>query len=413
MKIVILSDGFTPYSSDGAEVIASNLSSGLSERGHKVYVITTVKDKKNVGMFEENGIKIYRLYSDYDPRFRAYKCINNRKVVSGVEKILREINPDVVHAHNIHAHLSYASLKVSKKYSKSVVLTFHDVMSVHYGKLGARLGLDNKIVLDSIRPLKQLSQYKFRYNPFRNIFIKFYLKYVDLMFSVSYALKKVLESKGIAPIEVIHNGIDVSKWEIEENILIDFKEKYNLDSKKVLFFGGRLSSAKGGMIASEVLNEVLKKINNVVLFVVGESNSFSESLIKKAKGLGIEDKIIMAGKIDHSQMKYAYASSDVVLVLSQYVDPFPTVNLEAMASKKPVVGTVLGGTPEVVLDNQTGYIVNPQNVSEISHKVFDLLSDPGKVRQFGQRGYNRVLNEFSEKDYIDKTISYYDKILGN
>ncbi|MEQ1561366.1 MAG: glycosyltransferase family 4 protein [Nitrospira sp.] len=413
MKIVILSDGIPPVGLGGAEVVAYNLAQALSKKGNEVSIITTVRKKDEAGVFKDGDMTVYKIYSDYHTRWRAYRSLNNIKVVKQFKNIIRDIRPDIVHAHNVHEHLSYASLKISKKYSKVVFLTFHDLTSLHYSKLGAYIDFYGNIIPDKISPFKHLLDNKFRYNPFRNIIIKHYLKYVDRLFSVSGVIKIILEKNSISPVEVVHNGIDISNWAVDEDALIDFKKKYNLENKKVLFFGGRLSSAKGGSVVIDVLENISKKVNNVVLLVAGNKNKSAEEMLERAEKLGVKDRIVFTGWIEHKDIRYAYASSDVVLVLSQYIDPFPTVNLEAMASKRPVVGTMFGGTPEAVLDGKTGYIVNPRDVGMISEKILNLLENPEKARQFGLAGHERVSSEFSEDVWVEKTISHYGTMFQN
>ena len=413
MKIVILSDDFPPKSFGGAGIIASNLARALFNRGHDVTVITVTDDRKNVGVSKDGGVTIHRLYSSYNLRFRSYMSLCNPQLVKEVGDMLRKVSPDVVHAHNIHTYISYASLKEARKYSKSVFLTVHDVMSVHYGKLGADVDPKGNIILDTISPWKQISQYRFYYNPFRNIVIKYYLKSVDRIFSVSGALKEVLEKKGIYNIEVLHNGIDVSNWKIEPEALADFKRLHNLGDKRVLFFGGRLSGSKGANVAVEVLSNVSEKIKNVVLLVAGEKNKAFDHILKKAEELGVKERVVFTGWLDHDSIRYAYASSEAVLVLSQYVDPFPTVNLEAMATERPIIGTIFGGTTEVVLDAVTGFLVNPRSIEYISAKVIELLSSIELSGKFGQAGFERVSNDFSEDAWVGKTLAYYATILEN
>src|SRR3989344_6225166 len=411
MKIVILSDGFPPNSLGGAEVIASNLSLALLKKGHEVSVITTVRDSKQAGFFIRNGLSTYNIYSSYPIYLRAYKCLNNPRVVKEVAEILKKIKPDVVHAHNIHEHLSYASLAKARKYARAVFLTAHDVMSVHYGKLGSHVSQDGKVVTDSISPWRQLLQYKLRYNPLRNIFIRFYLKKADVIFSVSNALADVLRNKGISKIEVLHNGIDVSNWNINEDKINLFKQKYNLQDKKVLFFGGRLSEAKGASQAVKVLAEVSRELKNVRLLIVGDKSKVGDSILMEIKRLKLEDRVVFTGWVEHKELPYVYGACDLVLVLSKYLDPFPTVNLEAMASKKAVIGTVLGGTPEVVSDGVTGYVVNPRDLKSTSKKVLDLLKDEEKSKSFGLAGFERVTKIFSEDFWVNEMLSRYDTII--
>ena len=413
MKIVILSEGFPPETFGGAEVIASNLASALLKKCLEVSVITTTKDKNKVGVSIENGLKIYSIYSDYNTRYKAYRSLKNAGVVNEVSRIVREIKPDIVHAHNIHNHISYASLKEVKKYCIAVCMTMHDVMSVHYGKLGAKVDTEGNVVMDSINPWKQFLQYKLRYNPLRNVFIRHYLKSVDKIFAVSLALKEVLEKQGILGIEVLHNGIDVSLWKVNHRALVDFKQKYNPENKKVLFFSGRLSSAKGGFVAVSVLKQVSLKMKEVLLIVAGDKNKWTEDMEKIAGGSGISDKIIFTGRLSHDDIRYAYSASDVVLTLSLYVDPFPTVNLEAMACKKPVVGTIFGGTREVVVSGKTGYLVNPRDIELTSRKTLELLEDRQKAESFGLAGFNRVSSDFSQEKWAEETLSYYATMLLN
>ena len=110
-------------------------------------------------------------------------------------------------------------------------------------------------------------------------------------------------------------------------------------------------------------------------------------------------------------MKCAFFSSSVCITPSIYLDPFNLFNIEAGAAKKPVVGTCFGGTAEIIIDNQTGYIVNPLNVEELSLKIIDLLKNPSKAKQFGEAGHERVKKHFSLSLQVDKTLEYYKKIV--
>ena len=110
-------------------------------------------------------------------------------------------------------------------------------------------------------------------------------------------------------------------------------------------------------------------------------------------------------------MRKIISESKMVVVLSLYLDPFPTVNLEAMASGKPIVGTCFGGTPEAVANNETGYIVNPYDEKELAAKIIDLLKNPEKAKLFGTNGRHRVEKFFSLDQQVQKTLEWYKKFL--
>ncbi|MEK7135015.1 MAG: glycosyltransferase family 4 protein, partial [Patescibacteria group bacterium] len=114
---------------------------------------------------------------------------------------------------------------------------------------------------------------------------------------------------------------------------------------------------------------------------------------------------------DRSEVKKIFTKAKIVVVPSLYLDPFPTVNLEAMAASRPVVGTCFGGTPEVVVDNETGHIVNPYDEKKLIEKIIDLLENPDRMKLFGSNGRKRIEKFFSLEKQIQETLTIYNKLL--
>lgn len=413
MKILILQDDFPPRSYGGAGVVAFNMAEGFKDMGHDVFVISIVKDRKEEGESGYKGFKVYNIYSRYHERWRAYLSLYNPMTVKKVKNIIEEISPDVVFANNIHFDISYHSLKLAKKSGAKVFLTAHDVMLFHYGKLvecvnSKDLSCPNKFNY-KVSSWQQIKKYRKRYNPFRNIIIKHYLKYVDRIFTVSDALKDTLNQNGIGNIETIHNGVNVSEWVVSEEAINKFKKKYNLQNKKIVLFGGRLSGLKGGEKVLEAMEFVSKEISNSVLLVIGKEDEYAKRMKVIASTKKVD--IVFTGWLFGNDLKTAYLSSDLVTVLSLCFDSFPTINFEAMACKKPVVGTCFGGTPEVVQNGITGYIVNPYDIKSSAEKILILLKNSKKAEEFGKAGYERVKTNFNSKDKLNKYIAMYETFL--
>ena len=404
MKILYLSDDFPPDNLGGAGVVAHNLAKAFKELGHDIYVVSTTQDKSKEGSYVQDGFKIYKIYSRYHRRWRAYFSLYNPQTVKKVSKIIADIKPDVIHAHNVHYHLSYHCLKIAKKSGAKVFLTAHDVMSINYGKIKLlkEATCENYLDYCKLSVLGQIKEFKKRYNPARNLIIKRYLKkYVDKTIAVSDALKSVLVLNGITNVGVIHNGIDVNVCEVDQEMVSVFKKNNGLENKKIILFGGRISEGKGINQAIESLSLILKEVPNAVLLIAGSDG----------KGINnINLPIKFLGWIRRNEMNIVYSACSIVLVPSVcIVDSFPTVNLEAMAFKKPVIGTCFGGTPEVVVDGETGYIVNSLDVNLLADKIIDLLRDEQKAIQFGQNGYERVKNYFN----LDQQAAKYFKLYSN
>lgn len=414
MKILYLADDFPPTSYGGGGVVAYNLAKEMARRGNEVFVLTTVQKREEEKKEILDGLIVYRIYSNYPyPYFlKSYISLYNPLTISKIKKIAREIKPDIVHSHHIHSHISYYSFKVVKKIGAKVYLTAHDTMLVSYGKSYFSENDENYKI--SLKEQIKAAGKIYNYNPFRNIIIRHYLKYVDKIFTVSDAVKRVLCDNGIINTETIYNGIDVFKWRASynENKIKEFKYKYNLEGKKIIFWGGgRLSGAKGStqiLKAIKIIKENYKNIN-AVLVIAGNKGYYTDKIEKMTADFKIDKFVILTGKLNFEEMQTAFFACDLSVTPSICFDSFPTVNLEAMVAKKPVVATCFGGSKELIKDNETGYIINPNNEELMAEKIFDLLQNQDKAKLFGEKGLKRIKNFFSIEMQTDKTLEWYNK----
>lgn len=278
MKIVIFADDFPPFSLGGAGFSTYTLACGIKEAGNDVSVITTCREAKDAGERDYNGLHVYTIQSNYHSRWRAYKSLYNEKIIPHIEAILKKIGPDVVHANNIHTHLSYHSLALGKRYGKVVAWTARDVMSFNYGKLKTKQYLEH---LDyKTTWIDHIALARKRWNPFRNFIIRKYLRSIDARFAVSYALKDALEANRIKNVEVIHTGADVETWKVAPDTVEQYRDKFGLVGKKVILFGGRLSAAKGGDKAIAALVKISKEVPDAIMLVAGKIDEYTAKMQK-------------------------------------------------------------------------------------------------------------------------------------
>src|SRR3989338_98683 len=401
MKVLIISDEFPPQVLGGAGTTAFNLARKLKELGNEIFVMTTCRDKKDEENFQYQNLNIFRIHSDYKARWRNYLSLYNPQTVGKVRRLIQEIKPDIIHAQNIHYWLSYHCLKIAKQYSRAVFLTANDTMLYSCGKTT----ISGKITWWDL-----LKQAKKRYNPFRNIMIRYYLRYVDKIFAVSQELETALRANKINNVALVYNGIAISDWTIEPPKIEEFKKRYNLGERPVIFLGGRLSYLKGAEQAIRFLAEIKKEIPEVVLLVVG-SDGFFEKGEKLVEKLGVKENIVFTGWLAGDNLKAAYHSADIVILPDIYFDALPIILVEAMACKKPVVGSCFACTSETTVDGITGYVVNPLEINQTSEKILDLLKNQEKAKQFGLAGLERVKTHFSLDSQVSQTLSLYQKYL--
>lgn len=158
----------------------------------------------------------------------------------------------------------------------------------------------------------------------------------------------------------------------------------------------------------EAMSAICRTVPGAQLLVAGKQDAFAERMVKHATTLGVEKSLVFTGWITGDELRSAYLASRVVVAPSIYLDPFPTVNLEAFAALRPVVATCFGGSREVVEDGVSGYVVNPLDVEVLSAKVADLLIDEEKAKRFGVAGYERVTTDFT----LEGQARAYEKLFA-
>jgi len=126
--------------------------------------------------------------------------------------------------------------------------------------------------------------------------------------------------------------------------------------------------------------------------------------------LNLEEYVVLLTEpIPNEEMTKVYSGCDL-FVLPSIVEPFGRVILEAMACKKPVVATRVGGPLDIVVDGRTGYLVDKGDPCQLASRVSELLQDEGKARLFGEAGRRRVLETYDWKNIAERYIEIYESV---
>ena len=121
--------------------------------------------------------------------------------------------------------------------------------------------------------------------------------------------------------------------------------------------------------------------------------------------LCLQNNVELPGAKPQTQLRRRLAAANV-FVLPSMIDPdggmdnLPTVIMEAMATGLPVVSTNLGGIPEMVIENETGFLVQPGDAAAMSDAIQKVINDPSAAARLGQSGYDRARSLFS----IEKNV---------
>lgn len=399
MKILFLNDAIPPRNIGGPGFRNFEVAKELLKRGNEVYFITSCQDKKQEGEEIKDGIKIFNIYSKYNLKYRNYISVCNLAVLGKIKKIIKELKPEVTHIDTVHIHLSYASIKVAKRYSKAVFLTSRDFMLYYPDKFLQKERACGEISY-KVNWFDNLKVARKRYNPLRNTMIKHYLKYVDKIFAISEEMKKALNQNGITNVDVLYNSLPIP----------DKEPQYIYNKSKIIFFPSRTSESKGVYTLLNAFPLIKKKVVGAKMIIVGATEDRKKRIREYMDKINIsKEDVEIIGWIRNDEVKSIYGKVTVVATPSLYPDPLLGVNLEAALYKKPVVTTCFGGAKEFVVDSETGYVVNPYDANELAEKIADILLDEEKSRRFGEAGYKRLKEKFSITVQVDKLLNYYNK----
>ncbi len=414
MKIVYITDKIL-FNSVGKIVLTE--ASEMVKLGHKVYIVCAHTNSYIKNIYPD-FIWHDLNYQEYG-RTRYWLSLVPNLRVKKIKEILSCIKPDVVHIHNIHQYLSFFVFFIARKYARKVFYTTHDVMSFHYGKLVEFLPSNiEKMRYDpdlmkhkfdyKVDVFQQIKRFRKRIVPFRGTIIKHYINDADKVFAVSGELKKTLNDNGIKNVDILYNPIDVNLYSSIEDELNKFKDKHNLKNKKIILFGGRLSYHKGYRQFLRSFERTLNKNYEVVGVVLGVDQKFKNRIINESSK-DLLNNMFLSEYLSSEEYVIAMLSSDIVVIPSICFDSAPLMVMEAMACKKPVVATCFGGAKEIVRHKETGYIVNPFNIDELTERILDIILNDEIAQEFGEKGLETVKNNFSVKKHIDKLLEYYNE----
>lgn len=293
-----------------------------------------------------------------------------------LSKIVRQWQPDIVHAHDPHAvsmaalALSFSAPNPRPKVIASRRVDFH--LQSH-----------------------AFSQWKYRQ--------------VDGFIAASHAIKSILVSDGIpaARIEVVHDGIDVDK--IARRPATDLHAEYWLPhGVPVIANVGALVGHKGQKYLIDAMPIVLREVPDAHLVIFGEGE-LRLALEKQIKQLKLTKRVLLPG---FREDVLSLVKTADLFVMSSVTEGLGSAVLDAMAMGQAVVGTNAGGIPEAVIPYETGLLVEPGNAADLAGAVVTLLKDPQLRKTYGDAGRQRVARHFGVDRLVDATLAAYQRFAG-
>ena len=167
-----------------------------------------------------------------------------------------------------------------------------------------------------------------------------------------------------------------------------------------------MQEVKGIRYLIEAVADLRQTVPTARLLVVGDG-PFKQSLMNLVQKLGLDEQVIFTGyRRDIPQMM----NTMDVFVLPSLREDLPLSLIEAMAMRKPVVATSVGGIPEVVVDGETGILVPPMDSTALAKAIARILLNKQIASRMGLAGRQRVENQFSADAVVARTQQIYNRL---
>ncbi|MDR7513162.1 MAG: glycosyltransferase [Armatimonadota bacterium] len=290
-------------------------------------------------------------------------------------RIIRDLRPEVVHAHDPHA--------------------------VALAAFALALGANRR------RPALVAAR-RVDFHLKRNAFSRWKYRQVDLFLCASNAIRAMIVANGVAPERAltVHEGIDVER--VEHTPAVRVHSEFWLPTDAPIVGNvAALVPHKGQRYLIEAAALTLRHVPDARFLIVG-TGPLEAALRTEIRRRGLERHVILAGFRPDA---VALIKGFDLFVLSSITEGLGTSLLDAMACRRAIVASRTGGIPEVVVHEETGLLVPPRNGAALAESIVRLLQDPERRRQFGEAGYARVVAHFTADRMVEDTLRAYARVV--
>jgi glycosyltransferase involved in cell wall biosynthesis len=379
MKIAFLTSEF-PHpkmgSSGGIGTSICNLSRGLTQAGHQVFVL--VYGQSEDAIFVENDITYYRINNIKVKGFSRF--LSQKKIEKIINLLIKNNNLDLVEAPDWTGITS----RIKPNCPVVIRLNGSDTYFCHLDK----------------RPVKFLNKFHEQRA----------LQNADALLSVSQYTAEV--TKQLFSLnrnfKIIPNSIDTDKFSKDNSLAVQ--------ENTILYFG-TLIRKKGSLELPLIFNEVYKHNKQAKLILIGRDasdiltkNVSTWEMMQPLFGVEAMQNVSYLGSVSYDKIK-EYICTSTVCVFPTFAEALPVSWIEAMAIQKAIVASNIGWATEVIDDTVNGFLVHPQDHENYAKKIIQLLENEALRHQFGIEARKKVMQKFSIEVVAKQSANFYKKIL--
>lgn len=366
--------------------------------------LTSIKHNLNSGVdvedYEEvDGLLFYRTVSPGN-LIKNLPILNQLNVINSLSARLDEVikieRPDILHAHSPCLN-GIATIRAGKRNNLPVVYecrAFWEDAAADHGT--------NKEWGIRYRLTRALETYVFNN--------------ADAVTTICEGLRSDILMRGVPAekVTVIPNAVDIERFGESGDKDIDLAEKLGLTENPVIGFIGSFYAYEGLSLLLDSLPKIIEKVPGIRLLLVGGGPQ-DANLKQKAESMGISNSVVFTGRVPHSDVQRYYDLVDIFIYprhhmrLTDLVTPLKP--LEAMAQKKLVVASDVGGHKELIQNGINGKLFSADNADDLAKTVIDLIGRRETWPQILENGRDFVENQRNWKVSVQRYQSVYSELL--
>ncbi len=364
----------------------------LAQRGHEVTLVTGPALGPEGELFNQARGQGYEIVV-VDRLRRAINPLNDIPSYFQIKKLLRQLQPDIIHTHSAKAGIlgRFAGYTLKGQWAQDLPAVVHGIHGLAFHPYQSQI-----------------------LNTFYITVEKSAAKRTDFFISVADAMTDQATAVGIGRPEqyvTAYSAIDEDDFlsPISQQSRLDFRQKYGIaEDAVVLVTIARLFMLKGHEYIVESAKSLAKRFENAVWLFVGDGN-LSEHFKKQVRELGLAERFRFTDLLPPSEIPLAIQSSDI-LVHCSLREGLALALPQAMLCGKPAISFDVDGAREVV-NERTGRLIEPKNIGQLVDACAELIENESLRRQLGGNGREFVKEMFSPDRMVDTIEAVYRKLL--
>lgn len=405
MKILMLNKFF--YIKGGSETYYFSLKKLLEENGHEVIDFSMNDDKNFESKYSEffvSGVDYNKKQSLFSKIKAGIKIVYSIEAKRKLEKLIKKTKPDIAHLHIFQHQLSTSVLDVLKKYNIPIVYTAHDLKMIcpnykmlTHGNICEKCKgekyincLKNKCIKDSTVK-SSIAMIEAYMNKWRGAYNK-----IDFIITPSQFYRN----------KFIEFGVDEKRVTYIPNFLSMEETEYDkLSENNYLLYFGRLSEEKGILTLVKAMNGI-----DTTLKILGSGPLKEEikEFIEKEKIENIEMLGFKSGK----ELNTIIANAKAVILPSEWYENGPYSGIETLKLGVPIIGSDLGGIPELIDDGKNGFIFKHNDEMDLNSKLKQINSlKDDELEMMKKASRDKFESNYTDNQHYAQIIKIYNEAL--